>query len=590
MSSGSDNLKRNTYYYGNKIKGKMMLKTLLTFILLTTNSYANLETPRDTMKTFLKSMVQVKSDSKNLNSKHDELYAKAISTLDLSNFTMAIKKSVGKKYANQLIFIFDRMEKIKYSNIPLEAKNDYWLYDKRHYDDATIEISMQKIDGTWKFSKWTLDSLEHYSKIYEHKEVASNVLSKIVQNQFRSKLPEAFQNKVFFLENWQWLGLIILLFLAFIVEKITGVVVSFIIHKNFKIFKLASSDHLENMINPFRKLLFVVILIPGIQYLDLKVNTLTIFSRVLMIVASFMSIWLAHRVVEMISYYFQQKSVKTENKFDDILVPLLTKTVFIFVYLLGGVYIAYSLTIDVTGLIAGLGIGGLAFAFAAKDTLANFFASIMLVLDRPFDIGDYIVTGDIEGLVEEVGFRSTRIRTFYDSVITISNGELVNRSIDNKGKRRFRRLTTTLGLEYDTPPELIEAFCEGIRQLILNHKWTRKDSFHVYFVNFGASSLDIQLVVFWETGDYAREQSEKHRLMIDILRIAKDIGVNFAFPTQTVHMFNETTKPNFKVNEKYFEDGIQRAKNVTSKPLSLKNPRSNAKDNLQFGGNDIGLE
>jgi hypothetical protein len=156
------------------------------------------------------------------------------------------------------------------------------------------------------------------------------------------------------------------------------------------------------------------------------------------------------------------------------------------------------------------------------------------------EYADDIVTDGIEGIVEEVGFRSTRIRTFYDSIITISNGELVNRSIDNKGKRRYRRLTTTLGLEYDTPPELIESFCEGIRQLILNHKWTRKDNFHVYFVNFGSSSLDIQLVVFWQTGDYAREQSEKHRLMIDILRIAKDMGV----PLESLALHNNITNPN----------------------------------------------
>jgi len=560
-----------------------MHKFLLILIVLTSSVFANTSTPRDTMKTFLKSMVEIKSNS-------NQLYDKAISTLDLSSYTLAIKKTVGTKYANQLIYIFDRMEKIKYENIPLDSKNDYWLYDKRHAEGKTIEISMQRIEGEWKFSKWTLDSLATYESLYEKKDIAANIVSNIVQGKFRTNLPESFQNKFFLLENWQWLGLMILLFLAFIVEKITGVSVSFIIHKNFKIFKLASSDHLENMINPLRKLLFVLILIPGIQYLDLPVNILTFSSRTLMIIASLITLWLAHRVVEMISYYFQKKSLETANKFDDILVPLLTKTVFVLVYVLGGVYVAHSLTIDVTGLIAGLGIGGLAFAFAAKDTLANFFGSIMLVLDRPFDIGDYIVTDGIEGIVEEVGFRSTRIRTFYDSIITISNGELVNRAIDNKGKRRYRRLTTTLGLEYDTPPELIESFCEGIRQLILNHKWTRKDNFHVYFVNFGSSSLDIQLVVFWQTGDYAREQSEKHRLMIDILRIAKDMGVNFAFPTQTVHMFTENTKPGFKVNDKYLEDGRNLAKNVAAKPLSLKNPRSNGNDEKQFGGNDIGLE
>jgi MscS family membrane protein len=222
-----------------------------------------------------------------------------------------------------------------------------------------------------------------------------------------------------------------------------------------------------------------------------------------------------------------------------------------------------------------------------KDTLANFFGSIMLVLDRPFDIGDSIRSGDIEGTVVEVGFRSTKVKTFYDSIVSVSNGQLANKAIDNLGKRRYRRLSTTLGVEYDTPPELIESFCEGIRQIILSHKWTRKDNFNVYFVNFGASSLDIQLMVFWETPEYAREQAEKHRLMIDILRLAKEMGINFAFPTQTVHMFNETQKSQFEINEEYFTTGIEKAKRVTAKPLSLKNPRSNINDREQFGDNDF---
>ena len=258
--------------------------------------------------------------------------------------------------------------------------------------------------------------------------------------------------------------------------------------------------------------------------------------------------------------------------------------------MLGGLLVLSSLTIDVTGLIAGLGIGGLAFAFAAKDTLANFFGSIMLVLDRPFDIGDVIKAGDIEGTVTEVGFRSTRIRTFNDSIISISNGELMNIPIDNKGKRRFRRFDTNLGLEYDTPPEKIEAFCEGIRQIILSHRWTRKDDFHVYFTSFGASSLDIKMIVYWITEDYSRELAEKHRLMIDILRLAKELEISFAFPTQTVHMFSETKQAHKELESEYIRVGIEMAQSLITKPMSLKNPRSNVEDKNQFGDNDIGID
>lgn len=565
------------------------VKYLILLVLFTNITYAqqvDLSTPRMTMKTFLKNMVIVKEQ----NSNSEAAYSRAIETFDLSEYGMNIQTTVGKQFAENLIYTLDRLERINYNKIPDSKDGETWIYDKREIEGKTLIIAIGKIEKQWKFTSETLKSLTHYKEQLAAKKIVRGVKNLIsVRDQFRNKLPKSVQGKNLGLENWQWIGLLALVVLAFIISKLADMFATFIVNKNFLIFKLASSDHLKKAIIPFRRVLFVVMLIPGIQALDLPPTFLKYSNRILFIVASIISVWLAHRIVEMISYYFAEAAKATESKFDDIIIPLATKTSFVLVYLLGAILVAHNFGINVTGMMAGLGIGGLAFAFAAKDTLANFFGSIMLVLDRPFDIGDYITTSDIEGIVEEVGFRSTRIRTFYDSIITISNGELVNKAIDNKGKRRYRRLSTTLGLEYDTPAEKIEEFCEGIRQLILNHRWTRKDNFNVYFVNYGASSLDIQLMVFWETGDYAREQLEKHRLMIDILRLSKEVGVSFAFPTQTVHLFNEEEKPTFNIKDAYLDDGIDKAKRVISKPFTLKNPRSNANDEEQFGKNDIGV-
>lgn len=106
-------------------------------------------------------------------------------------------------------------------------------------------------------------------------------------------------------------------------------------------------------------------------------------------------------------------------------------------------------------------------------------------MDRPFEVGDGVVVGDVEGTVEEVGFRSTRIRTFYNSLITLPNSNLIKASVDNLGDRRLRRWQITLGIAHNTPPELIDAFCEGVRELVRNHPYTRKDYFHVSFNDFG---------------------------------------------------------------------------------------------------------
>jgi MscS family membrane protein len=535
------------------------------------------------MKVFLKSMVNVKKEVDVSKS-----YQKAYTTIS-PKFTGNLTPS-QKKVLNELIQTFDKIEKVNYANIPEKLTSDKWIYDKRNYDGKSIEISLiRNKDNKWIFSKETIDSLNYYPDYFINKKYVEGVEKlTTVSDKIKSLYPASFQKEFLFLYIWQWCSIFIYIFMAYILEVVSKIVVKFILNSKFNFFKNHSKDIMEGLLTPIGKLAFFSTLIFGLGYLDFRVGTFNFFSKALLIVTTICVMWIARKVIGVISLSFLEKSQETESKFDDILVPLIAKTAYVLLYCITGLIIASHLEIDVRGIVAGLGIGGLAFAFAAKDTLANFFGSIMLVLDRPFDIGDVITAGDVEGVVMEVGFRSTRIRTFYDSIITISNGALVGRSIDNKGKRRYRRLTTTLGLEYSTSPKRVEAFCEGIRQLIINHKWTRKDNFHVYFTNFGASSLDINLTVYWETNDYSREQMEKHRLMIDILRLANEMKINFAFPTQTLHLFNEDSTEQPQDKDMYLDEGIDTAKNLIKHSISLKNPRSNANEKDQFGNNDIG--
>jgi MscS family membrane protein len=185
--------------------------------------------------------------------------------------------------------------------------------------------------------------------------------------------------------------------------------------------------------------------------------------------------------------------------------------------------------------------------------VSNLFGSLTVLTDRPFQVGDWVVVGDVEGTVEEVGFRSTRIRTFYDSLISLPNSNLIKASVDNLGDRTYRRWSTTLALTYDTPPEKIDAFCEGVRELIRRHPYTRKDYFHVYFNNFGDASLNIMLYMFFKAPDWATELRERHRLGVDILRLAAELGVEFAFPTQTVYLRNEEWEAPAAAGEGYPE-------------------------------------
>ena len=251
------------------------------------------------------------------------------------------------------------------------------------------------------------------------------------------------------------------------------------------------------------------------------------------------AIWFGFRGTDLIAWVASQKALQTENSLDDLLVPLLRKTLKAVVVIFGIIYLASSLKIQLAPLIAGLGVGTLAFALAAKPTIENFFGSITIILDKPFAIGDWIVVDGVEGTVASVGMRSTRVRTFYDSIVSIPNSVMVSTKCNNYSKRRYRRWKQLVSIAYDTPPEKIATFCEGIRELLRIHPYTRKDYYQVWLNEFAGSSLDILVYVFWKTPDWPTELRERHRFMLDIIRLAGELGIEFAFPTRTLYIRQE---------------------------------------------------
>lgn len=186
--------------------------------------------------------------------------------------------------------------------------------------------------------------------------------------------------------------------------------------------------------------------------------------------------------------------------------------------------------------LAGLGVGGLAVALAAQQTLANLLGSLIIMFEKPFVIGHAIKVGDVEGIVENVGFRSTRIRTLYDSLVTIPSSQLVNTTVDNLELREYRQVKTLLGLTYGTPPAKIAAFVEGVERILRADPETRKDNIQVRFYDFGPSSLDIWLNFFVRVPGRAEELAARQRVLLAIVELAGAEGVDFAFPTQTLHI------------------------------------------------------
>lgn len=217
-------------------------------------------------------------------------------------------------------------------------------------------------------------------------------------------------------------------------------------------------------------------------------------------------------------------------------VPLMKKTIIILFVILAGLTIIKNFGYDVQAILTGLGIGGLAFALAAQDTIANFFGSMVVALDRPFKVGEVVRIGANEGTVEDIGLRSTKLRTPHRTLISIPNKAVAGEAIVNLTRMPQRRVEQTLGLTYDTTPEKMEAILADIRQILKSEPGIHQDVVVVNFTNYGPSSLDIYMLFFTSDPNWAKHLELRERINLKIMRAVAARGLSFAFPTQTVQL------------------------------------------------------
>jgi MscS family membrane protein len=488
----------------------------------------SLKNPRETMRTFMGAMKQVSLGK-------DEQIKQAVLTLDLSQTPELIRSAKGKELVYSLSSIIERSKKVVLASINTDPAGGKYIFGR--YSQGNVEI-VKLVDGRWLFSQETIAAIPSILEGLIDKPAKYGAkdpkFSLPLYIKIRSQMPEVLKTG-FLLEHWQWIGIFIVVVFGLIVDKI----VAWFLTRNIVLWqkKNPAYSRLDStVLRPLGLMAMAIVWWIGLGMFGLPDPVLIILSVAVKLLVSISTVWSAFRLVDILDSLMIKKARQTGNRFDDLLVPMISKSLKVFILVIGIISSADNLNMDVSSLLAGLGIGGLAFALAAKDLLGNFFGSLTVLLDRPFQIGDWVVIGDVEGTVEEVGFRSTRIRTFYNSLITLPNAALTTSTVDNMGSRRFRRMKTMLGLTYDTAPEKIDAFCEGIRALVQLHPYMRKDYYQVYFNQYNAASLDILVYVFWETPDWNTELRERHRFLLDILRLAKQLDVEFAYPTQTLYI------------------------------------------------------
>lgn len=455
----------------------------------------------------------------------------------------------GQALARGLKFVLDRTVYVEVNSLTdkpdVKSPQLLWTIDQKW------PVSLERMpDGRWLFSAETLDALPKMIRAVW--DAPPKVPNAIEPSLFRTPelytllmVPDWARRQIWFLQFWQWIGLLAIGLIGIVCDRGAQVIlrgISRLVAR--RINEKSGGAFGDKSFRPIGLVLMAYIWLWLLPLLWLPAWMGTLLTTVSWLVLILAGIWATYRVIDLVMAFVSISNAGRVSSFDDLLLPFLSKVLKIVVTIGGIIYFfGRFYPEDIATLLGGLGIGGLAFALAAQDTIKNMFGSITVMLDRPFEIGDWVKIGDVEGTVEAVGFRSTHIRTFYNSQINVPNGKLIDATVDNLGRRHYRRISCTLGLTYDTPPEKIEAFCEGIRELIRRHPYTRKDSYYVYFNSFGAHSLDVLLYCFHETPDWATELRERHRLFCDILRLANKLGVEFAFPTQTLHLHNADNVP-----------------------------------------------
>lgn len=237
-------------------------------------------------------------------------------------------------------------------------------------------------------------------------------------------------------------------------------------------------------------------------------------------------------------FFLMRLASRTESKVDDVLVPLVGRSVRIII----GMIVILNVVQEVSGknittILASLGVGGLAVALAGQDTIKNFFGSLVILGDRPFEVGDRIVVDGHDGPVEAVGFRSTKIRTLEGALVTVPNAEMVSRSVCNMGKREYIRRTMTITITYDTSPAKVRRALDILRDILKDHEGMKEDRPpRVFFGDFGDWALKLNVIYWYHPADYFLYMAFSEGVNFRVLERFNEEGISFAFPSQTVYM------------------------------------------------------
>jgi MscS family membrane protein len=481
--------------------------------------FRRLQNPRDTMRSFLEGMADWNGAGREL----------ALSTLDLTAIPEVLRAGQGALTAHYLRRVLDQIGTVGLQAIPNDGE-DRTPY--LHYSHAAGQIVIAPMgtaaDAPWKFTAQTLADISRVFRAIEGLPPPQVAPPGLIPPAPFFTLREAVQahapvllGRLGPIEFWQMIGATLLM--AGIVLISTGG--AWLLRRG--LIRLIGDGPAPP--SAFRWSLAIVIALllasPFPTIIGVPEEARRFLYPLMGIAFTLAAATVLWHLFEIVGTFAQRISQRSAPTADDILYTLLLAAARLGVIVATFLSVAHFLSIPTSGVVAGLGIGGLAFAFAARETLSNVFGAGILVADRPFRRGDWIKSGEIEGAVEEVGIRSTRVRTAQDSLVVVPNGKLSDSTINNLGTRRHRLVKAQLLVTAGGTPERIDAFADAVRERINGDAAFVASRTDVGVSAITETGIELELTTYLDVPSTSAERAARHSLLLDVIRLAEDHGL-----------------------------------------------------------------
>lgn len=344
-------------------------------------------------------------------------------------------------------------------------------------------------------------------------------------------------------EHLQELGIALGIFLLFLLFRklFTKYVFAILLKLSRKIRGKFLPNVFLSFEKPFQWFFIIIGIYVAVKYYPYLNHTNPSFIKVIRAFIIFLVTWGMFNLASTSSLLFKTINEKTSIKIDEILIPFLSKTLQFIIIAISISVVLQEFDYEIGGFITGLGLGGLAFSLAAKDALSNLFGGIIIITEKPFTIDEWIMTPSVEGTVEDISFRSTKVRTFAQALVTVPNATLANEPITNWSKMGKRQITFNVRLTYDTPKETIKNVSNTIKAYLTNHPEIHQETIFVNVDQYEEYGLDIFLYFFTKTTDWGKYLEIREEINLKILDIIEQEGAQIAIPSRKLYTDSDET-------------------------------------------------